>query len=304
MVLRKCQFCSKVQEVSDSYECGRLVRKDNEGNKWSANLCFLCSSVRTKRLCRIQVNECSVCSKVFVTKKKKATLCSAKCTMYKHKEYYAEYAKNYRKSGKSKESSKKSYRKKKTYTKIYVISCDQCGKAHVSRNSRGRFCSKECNRLSKLKGYSDCKTCGIPMNSTRKYCSKVCTPKKTKKRKRPSQKVYRNVICRCGVEFSTYLSTRKYCKPTCSPTIKQSKKLRKRRIKNSKPTWADNKELQKVYDNSGNYQVDHIIPLKHPLVCGLHVPDVKSYTSRGCVVISSIFPRFVIISPIKPIRLF
>lgn len=44
------------------------------------------------------------------------------------------------------------------------------------------------------------------------------------------------------------------------------------------PPWANLDEIKKIYKKAkakslGNHQyvVDHIIPLKHPLVCGLHV---------------------------------
>lgn len=47
------------------------------------------------------------------------------------------------------------------------------------------------------------------------------------------------------------------------------------------PNWADVVSIKKLYEKarcmtieSGiNYEVDHIIPIKHPLVCGLHVEN-------------------------------
>jgi hypothetical protein len=46
------------------------------------------------------------------------------------------------------------------------------------------------------------------------------------------------------------------------------------------PRWVDRKKLQDIYRQAKEmstarscaYQVDHIVPLKHELVCGLHVP--------------------------------
>lgn len=42
---------------------------------------------------------------------------------------------------------------------------------------------------------------------------------------------------------------------------------------NATPSWADKGKIQAVYAaarETGSH-VDHIIPLKHPLICGLHV---------------------------------
>lgn len=43
--------------------------------------------------------------------------------------------------------------------------------------------------------------------------------------------------------------------------------------KSATPAWADKDAIQCVYEEARYMQmhVDHIVPLKHPLVCGLHV---------------------------------
>ena len=52
-------------------------------------------------------------------------------------------------------------------------------------------------------------------------------------------------------------------------------KVRLRQINKIKatPKWANLKKIQEIYQeaNKLGLVVDHIIPLKHPLVCGLHV---------------------------------
>lgn len=40
------------------------------------------------------------------------------------------------------------------------------------------------------------------------------------------------------------------------------------------PEWADQAQIKEIYTAAtrSGMEVDHIVPLKHPLVCGLHVP--------------------------------
>ena len=46
----------------------------------------------------------------------------------------------------------------------------------------------------------------------------------------------------------------------------------------ARPSWADKKELRKIYQNCPQgYEVDHIIPLQNKIVCGLHVPANLQY---------------------------
>ena len=56
-----------------------------------------------------------------------------------------------------------------------------------------------------------------------------------------------------------------------------------RRLLQAKPKWADEKELNNIYCDARQLglEVDHIIPLKHPLVCGLHVPLNLQLLSRS-----------------------
>jgi len=49
--------------------------------------------------------------------------------------------------------------------------------------------------------------------------------------------------------------------------------LRYSRQRDATPPWVSRKDLRSIYENRPEgYHVDHIHPLKHPLLCGLHVP--------------------------------
>ena len=56
--------------------------------------------------------------------------------------------------------------------------------------------------------------------------------------------------------------------------------LRKKRVKQATPDWVSRKDLGEVYEQAYRlelqtglkHHVDHIIPLVHDSVCGLHVP--------------------------------
>jgi 5-methylcytosine-specific restriction endonuclease McrA len=58
--------------------------------------------------------------------------------------------------------------------------------------------------------------------------------------------------------------------------------LRTRRLNQAQPKWADQNAILDVYKEAEYFglEVDHIIPLKHPLVCGLHVVDNLQLLSR------------------------
>ena len=60
-------------------------------------------------------------------------------------------------------------------------------------------------------------------------------------------------------------------------------RLRKNNKKSACPSWADLEEIKCIYQEAEYFQleVDHIIPLKHKLVCGLHVPDNLQLLSRS-----------------------
>lgn len=52
-------------------------------------------------------------------------------------------------------------------------------------------------------------------------------------------------------------------------------RLRAKRLLKATPNWVNKDELKYIYTlaSERNLVVDHIVPLKHDLVCGLHIPE-------------------------------
>lgn len=57
-----------------------------------------------------------------------------------------------------------------------------------------------------------------------------------------------------------------------------SARIREKRVQRSTPKWVDRKELRRIYMNCPDgHHVDHVIPIKHKLVSGLHIPANLQY---------------------------
>lgn len=58
--------------------------------------------------------------------------------------------------------------------------------------------------------------------------------------------------------------------------------MRRARAVNAVPSWADRKAIRAVYAACPpGMEVDHIVPLRSPVVTGLHVPWNLQYLTRS-----------------------
>jgi hypothetical protein len=159
--------------------------------------------------------------------------------------------------------------------------CREC-KAKYKGYSHRRYCSKSCALIvrnrNKLKSYHDsaprrCKVCKKKIGKWQYYCSKEHVPYLN-----PKPIYYEKSCPTCNKKFTTKYKRKVYCKSKHTPSgIKSNRKYSKaykQVMKFKQPISRKfKKEINAIYDQrTPNYEVDHIVPRKHPDVCGLHVP--------------------------------
>lgn len=58
-----------------------------------------------------------------------------------------------------------------------------------------------------------------------------------------------------------------------TPHRRYKNKLRKQNIRKAKPPWCSWDEVREfIKERPNRLDLDHIIPINHPDVCGLHIP--------------------------------
>lgn len=150
-----------------------------------------------------------------------------------------------------------------------------------------KVCSR-CFSLKNLLLYPKAKTC---KDGHRSYC-KACD-KARKDFWRQNNKEHHNTKCREWVlnnkEKRLEISRKHNKKRVLSGVSKEEKRAwrqnnlaksrayvnaRRADLKQATPKWVNMNDVNKIYEQAQKIKltVDHIVPLKHKLVCGLHVP--------------------------------
>jgi len=293
-----CNTCGKLKIRNkikrDKFKT--LVFIDENENIWTGLKCPQC--VKTERLKNKKQpieNTCMVCSKVFKSKYRPSKVCSPKCRVSLHSDYYIEYRN----------------RKKGSYKR----NCGICDKEFITTKPHKKTCSPECSKKLQIRRCNEdtrrkrpktyCKVCKneIIGQGRRVYCSNEC--KESQKKKyycivcdieiskgkycKDHKPVYQKYIPQeltcptCGKNFLGKNSRSKYCRDKCRPSYKTHKKANKRlrnRAERQRRLNVPYMKIEKIYNNCPEgYQVDHIIPLNHPKVSGLHVPWNLQYLS-------------------------
>lgn len=160
--------------------------------------------------------------------------------------------------------------------------CPACNVGFQTQDTNKKFCSNTCRKKTdSSKRRTKCANCGDYTKGRIRFCVK-CTPIKPPKLPK-TKPIIKKACHHCNTEFETNRSNRLYCKRSHHPSAIRSRKklksLRKRRCK-QKISKAYESELIEVYEKCSGMEVDHIIPLNHPDVCGLHVPWNLQYLDR------------------------
>ena len=136
------------------------------------------------------------------------------------------------------------------------------------------ICGSECPPLVKTSRWG----------TERQFCSNRCIKTNYRQKNPEKDKAAKQKYVQNNPELRKESSTR-YRKKNLS-FYREYASLRSRRLFQAKPACLNEFDLlflEEIYDLAGKrgLEVDHIVPLKHPLVCGLHVPENLQLLTRS-----------------------
>lgn len=230
---------------------------------------------------------CIECGKEFkTTGNRKSKFCSPSCRSKEWTRWNRDRAN---------ELGRKSYMNYAS-CKLFYFACQVCGKLSISNRANTKRCSDQCrkNFFETPEVKAVCPQCNQEFSGKKgkKYCSRSCGDKHRNPPK--PKKIIEPRHCEwCKAEFTPKTDRGRFCSKNCGryhhrannpPTERQKrlqkeyKRLRKRQCTQAKLSSVSWSEIADFMDKCPEgHQVDHIIPLNHPDVCGLHVPWNMQY---------------------------
>ena len=140
--------------------------------------------------------------------------------------------------------------------------CLGCGKEYVAKRKDSISCSKSCASLARSKKTLEYKKEWKKLNPQKVLDSN----KKYYHTHKEKLKIQNNIWRKDHLSYFSLYSS-----------------LYNKRVKCAQPLWANVDDILSVYQEAKymGLEVDHEIPLNHPLVCGLHVWDNLQLLSRS-----------------------
>ena len=136
------------------------------------------------------------------------------------------------------------------------------GKAKTCKDGHRNYC-KGCHRVRKelwrSKNIEHC------LAKNRKWC--LDNPEKAKA-------AYKKSSDKRGASGKAQI-TKKQCRLKNPHLYRAIVNSRRRKVRLATPKWVDRETIKQIYlaAQKQGLTVDHIIPINHPDVCGLHVPN-------------------------------